>query len=175
MLAFCLSFILCLSLCQQNNAPLKACTSHTVLRDFMTQMMLCKGFKWCVFPESFFVLVYLLQQEGEIQSVKRGLHALFFPWQSQVLSWTKSCQRSLHSKQGCVFQHTMHTVYFSCADFISKCLPEVLIFPGSAFIQCGCVWFILTWMCCCYMFVVIKHVMLFWYLLLVEIYKFNHF
>lgn len=31
---------------------------------------------------TFFLFLHLLQQEGEIQSVKRGLHALFFPWRT---------------------------------------------------------------------------------------------
>lgn len=31
------------------------------------------------FSLTVFLFLHLLQQEGEIQSVKRGLHALFFP------------------------------------------------------------------------------------------------
>lgn len=51
----------------------KACISHAV---------------WCcvvlnaLFPDCFFVFLHLLQQEGEIRSMKRGLHALFFHWRS---------------------------------------------------------------------------------------------
>lgn len=65
---------LCLSLLHREQLYFKkACISHTV---------------WCcvalsaLFPDCLFVFLHLLQQEGEIQSVKRGLHALFFPWRS---------------------------------------------------------------------------------------------
>lgn len=49
-LFFCLPFILCPSLCQQNNAPLKACTSHTVWRECTMQVMLCTVWNEVFFP-----------------------------------------------------------------------------------------------------------------------------
>lgn len=123
------SFMPCPSLCQHKNVFLKAFTLHSILKVCLTQnQMMIYSILNCPFSACFSVLVLHLQLEGEIQSVKRGLHALFFPWWSQV--WAekkKSCQRSRHEEPGCLYQHKV------CSSAVLIANPSVIILFISFF------------------------------------------
>lgn len=110
-LFFCLPLILRPSLCQQNSARLKACTSRSVFRAFMMKMMLCTVWNLFFSSEWFFC-----SKRGRSRMWREVCILCFSP---DGASPTQSHRRYPQYEQGYVFHHQ---------DFSGFCFYSLLIF-----------------------------------------------